>query len=77
MKIYRYDSVKLNDCGEFPVESIKSLHFTKDILFVGDWRAEILGSTLFPANRGYVYTLKKLSETEKRKLRKMANGEEL
>ena len=67
MKIYRYDSVKLNDCGEFAVGSINYLPSINDILFVSDWRAEILGSTLFPANRGYVYTLKKLNEIEKSK----------
>ena len=75
MKIYRYDSVKLYDCGEFQVESIKSLPSIKDILFVGDWRAEISGKKLYPAKFGYIYTLKKLNETEKRKLRKMASGE--
>ena len=73
MKIYRYDSVKLNDCGEFQVESIKYLPLTKDVFFVGDWRAEISGSKLFPANLGYIYTLKKLNETEKNKLRKVNN----
>ena len=67
MKIYRYDSVKLNDCGEFQVESINYLHSINDILFIGDWRAEILGNNLFPANRGYIYTLKKLNEIEKSK----------
>ena len=34
MKIYRYDSVKLNDCGEFAVGSIKYLPSTKDIFLL-------------------------------------------
>lgn len=67
MKIYRYDSVKLNECGEFAVGSIKYLPSINDILFVGDWRTEILGNNVFPANLSYIYTLKKLDEIEKSK----------